>query len=123
MKDEGGRMKVGSGTEPSTSEGRGGRRAARAAGAIVILVDGALAAWMGRAERGLLTFFDQLPDREPEDVAAEVARALSAEVGLGARRALFVKEVDGRPAQETLMGGALEEAGFTFGFHGYMKRV
>jgi ATP-dependent helicase Lhr and Lhr-like helicase len=100
-----------------------GRRPARAAGAIVILVDGALAAWMGRAERQLLTFFDQVAEREPHEVAAEVAWVLAAQVGPGGRRAIFIKEVDGHPAQETLMAAALAEAGFTFGLHGYMKRL
>jgi ATP-dependent Lhr-like helicase len=110
------------GAEEQREGGRSGRRAARAAGALVVLIDGSLAAWMGRAERGLLTFFDQFPDREPEAVAAEIARTFTQEVTSGRRRALFVKEVDGKPAQESLMGAALAEAGFTFGPHGYMKR-
>ena len=98
-------------------------RAASAAGATVVLVDGSLAAWMGRAERGLTVFLDGVPDREPADVAAEVARALAAQVGPGGRRALFVREVNGVPAQQTRMAAALQAAGFTFGPHGYMKRL
>ncbi|MFN3649236.1 MAG: DEAD/DEAH box helicase [Armatimonadota bacterium] len=100
-----------------------GRRPARAAGALVVLVDGALAAWMGRAERQLLTFFEGLPDREPAQVAAEIAGALANLVETGARRAVFIKEVDGRPAQETPLAPALREAGFTFGIHGFMRRA
>ncbi|HTE19908.1 MAG TPA: hypothetical protein VK689_16205, partial [Armatimonadota bacterium] len=100
-----------------------GRRPARAAGAIVVLVDGALAAWMGRAERHLVTFLDGLPDADPADVAGEVARALGEQVAPCRRRALFIKECDGRPVQETPMGEALAAAGFTFGPQGYMKRL
>jgi ATP-dependent helicase Lhr and Lhr-like helicase len=100
-----------------------GRRPSRSAGAFVILIDGAPAAWMGRAERHLATFLDQVPDREPAEVAREIARVLAAQVGLGGRRAVFVKEVDGQPAQDSPMANALAEAGFTFGLHGYMKRV
>jgi ATP-dependent helicase Lhr and Lhr-like helicase len=99
-----------------------GRRPARAAGASVILVDGALAAWAGRMERNLLTFPDPLPEHDPDAVAAAITRALAGEVAAGRRRALFIKEVDGRPAQETPLAGPLRAAGFTFGPHGFMKR-
>lgn len=99
------------------------RRPMRAAGAWVVLVDGALAAWMGRGERQLLTFLDQVPDREPGEVAAEVAAVLAEQVTSGRRRAIFVQEVDGKPARETRMGAALAGAGFTYGPHGYMKRA
>jgi ATP-dependent Lhr-like helicase len=99
------------------------RRASRSAGAQVILVDGALAGWMGRGERNLLAYLDQVPDRSPREVAAEMARVLAEQVGRGGRRAVFVKEVNGQPAQESVLGSALVEAGFTFGPHGYMKRL
>jgi ATP-dependent Lhr-like helicase len=99
------------------------RRAARAAGAIVVLVDGALAAWMGRAERQLLTFPDQHPERDPDEIAAEIARALAEQVRPGGRRAIFVREVDGLPVKETPLAAALAQAGFTYGLHGYMKRL
>jgi ATP-dependent helicase Lhr and Lhr-like helicase len=98
-----------------------GRRPARAAGSWVILVDGALAAYIARGERDLLTFLDQVPEREPEAVAHEVARVLAAQVGPGRRQSLFVREVDGRPAHETLMAGALTGAGFRHGAQGYIK--
>lgn len=99
------------------------RRASRSAGAQVILVDGALAGWMGRGERNLLAYLDQVPDRSPREVAAEMARVLADQVGRGGRRAVFVKEVNGQPAQDSVLGAALVEAGFTFGPHGYMKRL
>jgi ATP-dependent Lhr-like helicase len=100
-----------------------GRRPSRSARALVILTDGALAAWMGRAERQLVTFPNNVPERDPEEVAEEIARTLAQEVTSGRRRAVFVKEVDGAPAQETPMALALVAAGFTFGPHGYMRRA
>jgi len=105
------------------SEPSARRRASRSAGAQVILVDGALAGWMGRGERNLIAFLDQVPDRSPREVADVVARGLADQVGRGGRRAVFVKEVNGRPAQESVLGPALLEAGFTFGPHGYMRRL
>lgn len=116
-------------TDPGTSPRAGTRevatrrRASRSAGAQVILVDGALAGWMGRGERNLIAFLDQVPDRAPHEVARVIARVLAEQVGRGGRRAVFVKEVNGQLAQETVLGPALLEAGFTFGPHGYMKRL
>ena len=100
-----------------------GRRTARSAGAFVILVDGALAAWMGRGERNLLTYLDGVGERSPEEVAHEIAGALAEQVESGRRRAIFVQEVDGQSARDTPMGPALVEVGFTYGPHGYMKRA
>ena len=99
------------------------RRAARAAGAVVVLVDGALAAWMGRAERSVTTYLDNVPERRPDEVAHEIALALAGQVTSGRRRAVFVKDVDGKPAPESAMKEALVAAGFSFGPHGYMKRA
>jgi ATP-dependent Lhr-like helicase len=108
----------------ATSSERGTRRKpSRSAGAQVILVDGALAGWIGRGERNLTAFLDRLPDRSPDEVAAELVRVLAEQVRVGGRRALFVREVNGVPAQDTPLGPALIEAGFTFGPQGYMKRL
>jgi ATP-dependent Lhr-like helicase len=99
-----------------------GRRPARLPGALVLLVDGAPAAWLGRGEPHLLTFPDALPHRDPAEVAGAVARALVEEVESGRRSAIFIRQVDGQPAPRTLMGPALAAAGFTYGPQGYMKR-
>jgi ATP-dependent Lhr-like helicase len=107
---------------PDEEEGAAPRRAARAAGALVVLVDGAPAAWQGRGERNLLTFFGQHPERSPEAVADAVAQALAALVGPGRRRSFFVGQVNGRPARDSPLGGALSRAGFTYGPRGYMRR-
>ncbi len=100
-----------------------GRRPIRQAGAVVILVDGSLAGWIGRGERHLLTFTDSVPERAPEDIRYEIARVLAAEVTTGKRRAVFVTEVDGEPARDTSMAAALIEAGFMHTSHGYLKRL
>ena len=95
----------------------------RAAGATVILVDGALAAWMGRGERQLVTFLDQAQERAPEETAAEIARTLAQQMTGGARRALFIQEVNGLPVQDSPMSRALLEAGFSPTSHGYLRRL
>jgi hypothetical protein len=89
---------------------------------MVIMVDGAPAAWMGRGERNLLTFPDQQPELNPDEMRRAITEALAAEVRSGRRRALFVREIDGRPAAETEFRSTLREAGFTFGPHGFMLR-
>ena len=61
--------------------------------------------------------------RSPDDVAYEIARILAEEVTSGRRRAVYIQEVDGQPAQETPMAGALLEAGFHHSAHGYLKRI
>jgi len=99
------------------------RRPMRSAGAIVILVDGALSAWQGRGERGLMTFLDNVPGRAPSDVARLVAGRLTQEVTTGRRRSVSVQEVDGQPANESAMAAALVEAGFTKNSQGYLRRA
>ncbi|HEY3329198.1 MAG TPA: DEAD/DEAH box helicase [Capsulimonadaceae bacterium] len=98
------------------------RRANRSAGATVVLVDGAVAAWQGRGERNLVTYLDNITDRDPSEVAYEVAARLAAEVASGRRRSLYVQEVDGKPANESRMASAFVEAGFARDNRGYLKR-
>jgi len=104
-------------------ERAGGRKPARMAGAVVVLVDGSLAAWMARNERQLLTFFDAVKGRSAADTAREIAHALAASVGVKGRRALLIGEVDGAPAAESPMAEALCEAGFFRTSRGFLKRV
>jgi ATP-dependent Lhr-like helicase len=104
-----------------------GRKPMRMVGASVLLIDGALAAWVSRGERQLLTFMDsfleQFPERQAEEVWAEIARVLAAEVAPGKRRAFFVEEVDGKPTADSAIAPALLEAGFIRTSHGYLKRL
>ncbi|HEX4440565.1 MAG TPA: DEAD/DEAH box helicase [Thermoanaerobaculia bacterium] len=103
-----------------TSAGPG--RPQRAAGAHVILRDGALIAWAGRTESNLLTF---LPAEEPDRSAAarDLARALADLVDSGRRRAVLVGRVDGVDPRESPLAPYLVEAGFFAGSRGYLKRA
>jgi ATP-dependent Lhr-like helicase len=104
-------------------DGPGNRRPMRVAGALVVLVDGALAAWIARGEHQILTFLDGVPDRSPEEVAREVAAGLAARVDTRKRRVLFVEEVDGRPAQDSALAAALELHGFRRTPRGYLRKA
>ncbi len=77
----------------------------RNVGSSVVLVDGALAAYLGRGEKQLTAF---LPDDEPRRslVAREIARSLARLVESGARRALLLAGVD------EALAPFLAEAGF-----------
>jgi ATP-dependent Lhr-like helicase len=99
------------------------RRPMRQAGAQVILIDGALAAWLPRSERQLVTFLDGVADRDPAEIAYEIARALADLVTSLRRRSILIDEVDGRPPQNTPMAPAFLEAGFRATSQGYLKRL
>jgi ATP-dependent Lhr-like helicase len=88
-----------------------GRSPARAAGARVILIDGALAAYLARGSRQLQSF---LPDAEPDRsiharCIAERLRVLAIEAEQGG---LLLAEIDGAAAEQSVLGPALREAGF-----------
>ncbi|CAN5246927.1 ATP-dependent helicase [soil metagenome] len=120
-------------TDPATPYGAGlpwpgrtaetlpGRRPMRAAGAVVVLVDGALGAWLGRGERQLLTFLDDDDALEPRRAA--LARALASDVAPGRRRTLFIDAVDGAAVAASPLAPALRDAGFTPVPRGYLRRV
>jgi ATP-dependent Lhr-like helicase len=101
---------------------REGARPQRAAGAQVILRDGRLAAWLGRADRNLMTF---LPDSEPEasETSAAIAGALAGLVETGRRRILLVGKVDGEEPSRSPLAPFLREAGFLAGSRGFLKRT
>jgi ATP-dependent Lhr-like helicase len=99
-----------------------GRRPMRVAGARVVLVDGALAAWLAPGDRQLLTFPEQVTGRPAETVWRAVAHAL-AEEPRRARRPLVLDEVDGVPVAEAPCAPALREAGFEPTAHGYLRRA
>jgi ATP-dependent Lhr-like helicase len=98
-----------------------GAHPARVAGAQVILLDGALVAFARRTERNVVTY---LPNDEPErsQAARAVAQALAALVDEGGRSALLVGQVDGDDPRESVLSPQLEEAGFTAGARGFLKR-
>ncbi len=111
----------GPGLASEASVGGEGRRPARVAGALVILVDGALAAFVARDERAVLTF----TEGEARDVArirTLVARALAAEAVPERRTPLFIDEVDGLAVDESPLAEPLRDAGFTRTPRGYLLR-
>jgi ATP-dependent Lhr-like helicase len=85
----------------------------------VVLVDGALVAYLSRGDRQLLTW---IPDTEPQ--RSRAARALAqvlidrARAGGDSPRGMLIEEIDGMPAQTHQMGPFLGEAGFIAGAMG-----
>ncbi|MGH9312067.1 MAG: Lhr family helicase [Vicinamibacterales bacterium] len=104
-----------------TADARSLRGATRTVGATVILVDGALAAWIGRGGRQLLVW---LPDDEP--ARSRVGRSLAARLADLARDASFggllIGEVNGGPAADHPLGAFLVEAGFAPSALGFQLR-
>jgi ATP-dependent Lhr-like helicase len=98
-----------------------GRRPMRAAGALVVLVDGALAAWLAPRERALLTFAGEVGDHPPETVWRALACVLAGEPRRTGRP-LVLEEVDAAPIADAPCALALREAGFSPTAHGYVRR-
>ncbi len=86
--------------------GARGHRPGRKAGALVVLVDGALAVYVERGGKSVLTFTDDVGDL----AAAAVSIAGTVRRGLGK---LSVERVDGAFVLESPLGQALRDAGFT----------
>ena len=105
----------------SWPERANGRKPMRVAGSLVILVDGALAAYVARDEHSVITFVDG----EDQDIAiqrAAVARALAAEAVPERRDPLFIEEIDGAPVDESALAEPLRAAGFVRTPRGYLLR-
>ncbi|MGH9144610.1 MAG: Lhr family helicase, partial [Vicinamibacterales bacterium] len=109
-------------TNPQSSGGKGsdpGRGPTRSVGATVILVNGALAAYLPRGDRQLTTF---LPDAEPDRsrVGRAVARVVieRARGGGESPRGMLIEEIDGAPPSGQFMASLLTEAGFAAGAMG-----
>jgi ATP-dependent Lhr-like helicase len=92
-----------------------GRGPTRTVGARVILVNGAVAAWLARGGRQLAVY---LPEDEPRrsTIAREVAAQLAA---TAARGGLLVAEINGHPAAEHPLAAFLVEAGFSASAMGF----
>ncbi|MGI8784885.1 MAG: DEAD/DEAH box helicase [Acidobacteriota bacterium] len=98
------------------------RSVGRFAGALVILVDGSLAAYLGKGERTLLTFLRE-EDPAAEWVSRAIAEALADLVVSGRRRAVWITEIDGKPPGKSALAGALEQHGFRAGSQGWQRRA
>ena len=96
-----------------------GRGATRTVGALVVLVDGALAGYLARGERLLLMW---VPETEPQRsrVARAVARALldRARSGGDTPRGMLIEELNGLSATLHPLASFFLEAGFTAGAMG-----
>ncbi len=111
---------------PVLAAGAPSARPTRSAGATLILVNGALAAYLIRGDRQLLTF---LPEAEPDRSLSGrlVARALAERARSSlegpwsdeAPRGMLIEEIDGRPTSEHPVAPYLVEAGFIPGAMGY----
>ena len=94
----------------------------RAVGASVILVNGALSAYLSRGEKQLSLF---LPEDEPTRgmFAREVATALASIVSSGRRRAFLISEVNGDKVANSPIAPFLAESGFVPTAMGYQMRA
>ncbi|MCB0972365.1 MAG: hypothetical protein KDA97_12745, partial [Acidimicrobiales bacterium] len=90
-------------------------RPARAAGALVVLVDGEAAAYVEKGGRSLATFPAAVVDGRWADALATVVRS-------GRRRSLELAKVDGAPARESPHADLLREGGFADGYKGLILR-
>jgi ATP-dependent helicase Lhr and Lhr-like helicase len=90
------------------------RSLTRSAGSLVVIVNGALAAYISRGARQLLAF---LPDDEP--ALSTAARAIATAM---ARLGLLVHEINGLPAAEHPLAPYLVEAGFSPSAMGFQIR-
>jgi ATP-dependent Lhr-like helicase len=108
---------------PAVAEASSGRGATRTVGATVILVDGALAGYLARGDRMLLTF---LPEAEPQRsrTAKALARALRerSRMPVGedlAPRGMLIEEIDGVPPSAHPIAPYLAKVGFLSGAMGF----
>ena len=97
-----------------------GRAPTRSVGATVILVDGALGAYLARGDRQLSSY---LPDAEPQ--RSRVGRAVAmvlidrARSGVDSPRGMLIEEIDGAPPATHPLAPYLVEAGFIAGAMGF----
>lgn len=84
----------------------------RAAGALVVLIDGLLAAHLTRGGRTLTTFFDTFPSGiDPEEALNLVVHALESKVAKGAMKPLVVEVLNGEPVLHSPVLAQLREYG------------
>ena len=107
---------------PWPDDGREGARPQRAAGAQVVLLEGALIGYLGRTERDLLTFLPaDLPTTSRS--AAALAQALASLVEEHGRRTLILGRIDGEDPEASPLGPHLVAAGFSPSSKGWFKRA
>jgi ATP-dependent Lhr-like helicase len=100
----------------------GSRGPTRTVGSVVVMVNGALAAYISRGARQLTVF---IPDEEPARSAT--ARALAARLASltrpdDSRLPLLIGDINGVPAAEHVLAGFLIDAGFSASAMGFQIR-
>jgi ATP-dependent Lhr-like helicase len=90
-------------------------RPARAAGSMVVLVDGLAVAYLDRGGRSLLTFPGALDDDLWADTLAGIVKD-------GRVRSLELHRIDGEPASTSPVAPMLRAAGFVDGYRGLILR-
>jgi ATP-dependent helicase Lhr and Lhr-like helicase len=96
-------------------------RPQRAAGALVVIGDGRLLAFLGRAEHALSTFLP-VDDHARAEIRRRIADALGELVDSGRRKLLLVTSVDGAEPASSPLAPELLRAGFTPGARGWLRR-
>ena len=99
----------------------GDARPQRAAGAVVVIADGAILGWMGRGEHPVITFLPEDEGARAESAHA-LAQGLAGLVDSGTRPALLVGSIDGVDASASPLAPAFVRAGFVATARGLMKR-
>ena len=104
------------------ADGSAGRGPTRSVGSTVVLVNGALSAYISRGARQILVF---LPEDEPG--RSLIGRALASRLGAIARGeesrdGLLIGEINGSPASEHPFAPFLAEAGFHSSPMGFQMR-
>lgn len=107
---------------PWPDDAREGARPQRAAGAQVILLDGALLGYLGRTEKDLLTFLPAELSATSRSAGA-LAQALASLVDEHGRRTLIVGRIDGEEPEKSPLGPHLAAAGFSPSSKGWFKRA
>ena len=100
----------------------GNSRPQRAAGARVVILDGALIGYVSRSENSLFTFITGT-EFDAESKVDALTQALKGIVDGHARRALVIQEIDGQPSLESSYRMAFERAGFVKTSDGFFYRA
>ena len=96
---------------PASASESGSRGPTRSVGARVVLVNGTLAAYVGKADRLFLSF---LPEEEPaRGIAARAAARLWFEMATAGPEGMLIGEIDGQVVERHALAPFLLEAGFT----------
>jgi ATP-dependent Lhr-like helicase len=107
--------------DAAPDEAQSGRTPTRSVGALVVLVNGALAAYVARGARQLTVY---LPDDEParSTTGRALGRALSARARDEHREPILISEINGQPPSEHPLAPYLIEAGFYPSAMGFQMR-